>query len=117
MKKYSNSDIQNYVNGLPEMQRGLVVELREAVLATDSKVQEGIKWGSIAFFHQQNICGYWVAKNHVTLLFMEGAMLNDIHGVLEGNGAKARTCKVTADASIHREAITDLLQQCLERGQ
>jgi len=49
------------------------LEIREVVLSADKKIKEGIKWGSIAFFNNKNICGYRVAKQHVTLLFMEGA--------------------------------------------
>ncbi len=116
MIEYSNTEIERYVNGLPELQKKLVLEIREAVLSADNRVKEGIKWGSIAFFNKKNICGYRIAKNHVTLLFMEGASLDDKHHILSGNGAKARTYKTTEKDSVNTEAILDLVRQSLEKG-
>lgn len=73
MIAYSNQEIQRYVEGLVEPQQETVLAMREAVLGADTRMKEAIKWGSIAFFHKKNICGFRVAKAHVTLLFMEGA--------------------------------------------
>jgi len=116
MKAFSNKEIEDYVSTLSDFQRDLVLQIREVVLATDDKVQEGMKWGSIAFFNQKNICGYRIAKAHVTLLFMEGASLQDSFGILEGSGAKARTIKVTKAEDIHKEGIKDLVGQALKIG-
>lgn len=116
MKAFSNKEIDDYVSTLSDFQRALVLQIREAVLATDNKIQEGMKWGSIAFFNNKNICGYRIAKAHVTLLFMEGASLKDKFGILEGSGAKARTIKVTKADDIHEEGIKDLVMQALQNG-
>lgn len=116
MIPYSTKEIENYVNGLTEMQQKFVLEIREAVMAAGKEIKEGIKWGSIAFFNKKNICGYRVAKKHVTILFMEGATLNDTHGILSGDGAKARTYKVSEGDEVNKEALTDLVVQSLKRG-
>lgn len=116
MKTIDNQEIKDYVSSLSPFQKDLVLEVREVVLSADKKIKEGIKWGSIAFFNNKNICGYRVAKQHVTLLFMEGASLNDTHGILSGSGAKARTIKITEAADIHQAAIKDLVQQALKNG-
>lgn len=116
MKKINNQEIETYVDGLTDFQKELVLNLRDIVLSADKRIQEGIKWGSIAFFNEKNICGYRVAKAHVTLLFMEGAGLDDKFGILEGSGAKARTIKVTKAEEIHAEGIKDLVKQALEKG-
>ena len=113
MKAITNQEIKVYVSGLSDFQRELVMSIREVVLAADDRIQEGIKWGSIAFFHTSNICGYRVAKGHVTLLFMEGASLEDKYGILSGSGAKARTIKVTKPEEIHEEGIADLVRQAV----
>ena len=111
-----NQEIENYIAGLTDFQKELVLAIREVVLSADKKVQEGIKWGSIAFFNNKNICGYRVAKQHVTLLFMEGASLDDTHGILQGDGAKARTIKVTKLEEIHKKGIKDLVKQAIANG-
>lgn len=117
MIPYQSKEVAAYVDGLTDLQRELLLPMREAVLSTDSRVKEGIKWGSICFFHNSNICGYRVAKQHVTLLFMEGASLNDTYGVLSGDGAKARTYKYNGKQELNTEAISDLVAQALKNGQ
>lgn len=109
-------EIEDYINGLLPFQKELVQEMRTAVLAAGVEVAESIKWGSIAFHHKQNICGYRVAKAHVTLLFMEGATLADPSGILSGSGARARTYKVPKGGTVNGAAITELVQQCLAKG-
>lgn len=116
MNPSKHPEINTYLAGLTDFQRELVLGIREVVLSTDEQVKEGIKWGSIAFFNQKNICGYRVAKGHVTLLFMEGASLNDTHNILNGTGAKARTIKVTKPEEIPTEGIRDLVRQSLAAG-
>ncbi len=116
MIPYSSKEIESYVNGLEEPQRQLLLEMREAVLSADSKVKESMKWGSIAFHHHKNICGYRVAKKHITLLFMEGASLDDPFKILQGDGAKARTYKLGFGEMVNAEAIQNLVRQALDMG-
>lgn len=116
MKAFSTTEIEEYVNGLTDFQKKAVLEMREAVLGTDERIKEGMKWSSIAFFNQKNICGYRIAKQHITLLFMEGASLNDTHTILTGNGAKARTYKVSENDTVNSTAISELVKQCLDKG-
>lgn len=116
MKRFSSKEIETYVEGLEPDQQKTLMEIREAVLNAGDEVKEGIKWGSIAFFNKKNICGYRVAKKHITLLFMEGAMLNDKGQILAGDGAKARTYKVNLGDKVNGEAITELVKQSLAKG-
>ncbi len=115
MTAIEDQEIVQYVEGLTEFQKPLVLALREAVLSADNRVKESIKWGSIAFHHKKNICGFRVAKAHVTLLFMEGASLKTPN-VLVGNGAKARTYKVTDINEIDSESLSRLVRESLELG-
>lgn len=111
-----SKEIEAYVNGLPDLQKKLVLAIRDVVLSADERMQEGIKWSSIAFFNNQNICGFRVAKAHVTLLFMEGTSLTDTYQILKGNGAKARTYKVTKASEINSEALAALVKESLDMG-
>lgn len=116
MKPIKDKDIEGYINGLADFQKEIVLSVREVVLSVDDKVKEGIKWNSIAFFNNKNICGFRVAKLHVTLLFMEGATLSDSHNILQGNGAKARTYKITNALEVNSEALTELVKESLRSG-
>lgn len=116
MKSIENKEIESYVNSLTDLQKEIILTLREIVLSASENVKEGIKWSSIAFFNKKNICGFRVAKSHITLLFMEGASLQDNYKILQGNGAKARTYKVTNSSEINSIALTELVIECLNSG-
>lgn len=116
MKPIKNKEIESYINGLEDFQKEIVLSIREVVLSVDDKVEEGIKWSSIAFFNNKNICGFRIAKLHVTLLFMEGATLRDKHKILQGKGAKARTYKINNALEINSEALTELVKESLQFG-
>ncbi|MFX3625817.1 MAG: DUF1801 domain-containing protein [bacterium] len=114
MKQVSKvAEVQKYLESLTELQRELLLELREIVLTTDLKIEESIKWGSVCFSLNGNICGYRVAKAHVTLLFFEGSMLNDTQKILSGDGPKARTIKYTGKETLNKTAIQDLVKQAI----
>jgi hypothetical protein len=114
MEKVSKvAEVQKYLESLTDLQRNLLLELREIVLAADQKIEESIKWGSVCFSLKGNICGYRVAKAHVTLLFFEGGLLNDKENILSGDGAKARTIKYTGKEALNKAAIEDLVKQAI----
>lgn len=113
MKNIKSSDIQNYVDSLSELQKSLILEIREVVLNVNPSIEESIKWGSICFHLNGNLCGYRVAKAHVTLLFFEGAALDDKGKILSGTGAKARTFKYDGKNPIPIENLKDLVQQAI----
>ncbi len=115
MMKIKDEEIKTYVERLTDFQKEVVLAIREIVLQTDPRMKESIKWGSIAFHHKKNICGFRVAKDHITLLFMEGASLR-IPNILEGNGAKARTYKVSDVQKIDSESLSNLVKESLELG-
>lgn len=116
MKPIKNKDIESYLNDLEDFQKEIILSIREAVLSVDDKVKEGMKWSSIAFFNNKNICGFRVAKLHVTLLFMEGAALSDKHNILQGKGVKARTYKINNVLEVNSEAIAGLIKESLQFG-
>ena len=116
MKTIKDKSIETYVESLTEFQRGIVLAIRDVVLSAHEDVKEGMKWGSIAFFNHKNICGFRVAKAHITLLFMEGASLSDANGILKGDGAKARTYKVTNVEDIDEKALIKLVKESIQLG-
>ena len=116
MITFTNKDIETYVNGLSDFQKEIVLAIREIVLSADPKMKEAIKWGSIAFYNNKNVCGFRVAKAHITLLFMEGASLKNKDNILQGNGAKARTYKILKVENINAKALTALVKEALSLG-
>ena len=115
LKIKMSNEIENYMATLEPFQREIVNAVRETVLGADSKIKEGIKWGSIAFFNKKNICGFRIAKKHVTLLFMEGSRLKTPN-ILSGDGPKARTYQIANIADLNRKSIEALVQESVALG-
>ena len=116
MTAYQNQEVEEYVAGLSDLQRELVLEIREVVLGVDNRIKEGMKWGSIAFFNQKNICGYRVAKAHVSLVFMDGAHLPDPEGMFTSGGSKSKSFRHDGKASLNVEGLKGLVKAALEAG-
>jgi hypothetical protein len=57
------------------------------------------------------LCFYMVAKEHVLLGFMRGAMLRDPGKVLEGTGKYLRHVKLRSTAEVRRPLVQRLVKQ------
>lgn len=71
-----------------------IQKVREIILSVDDSIQETIKWKSPTFMYKGNMASYFMnAKKHVSLMFHKGAFIEDITGLLEGDGKEGRTAK------------------------
>jgi len=87
-----NPDVDRWFDGYDNPLKDLVQKVREAVLASDERVGEVIKWQAPTFVYKGNIASFFPkARKHVTLMFHRGASLDDPHGLLQGDGATARS--------------------------
>lgn len=110
--KYSQNDVVNdYLNELDAAIAPLFFAVRECVLAAGPSFNESIKW--------KNCLVYGTTKNHIqtvvgkgkfSLIFLNGVTLEDQHGLLEGDGNKARTLRIYGP-DFNRNALTDYVQQ------
>lgn len=83
----------------PEIQK-----VREIILATDSKIEEAIKWSSPTFMYKGNIASFFMnAKKFVSLMFHKGAMIEDKNGILEGEGKESRVVRFKDMEDIHKK--------------
>jgi len=110
----TTTEIKNYINTLTDFQKEIVLEMRSVVLGVDKNIIESIKWSSIAFTANKNLCGFRVAKGHVTLVFFEGSSFNDEFKALEGAGAKVRSYKVKKKENINKDTLISLVKEALE---
>jgi len=93
--------------------RDLVLAVREVVLGADERVTEAIKWQAPTFMYRGNIASFFPkAKKHVTLMFHQGAALDDPAGILDGAGDTSRSLKVTdaEDLDAKKDAIAALVR-------
>lgn len=113
--KPSQNDIVNeYLNNLDEEIAPLFLEVRACVLETGPSFNESIKWKDCLVYgttknHIQTVVG----KGKISLIFFEGVSLEDNYGLLEGDGKKTRTMRITTP-DFNREALREYVRQTLQ---
>ncbi|HEV7195096.1 MAG TPA: DUF1801 domain-containing protein [Pedococcus sp.] len=94
-------------------QAALVQQVRSLVLAVSPKVTEAIKWQAPTFLYRGNIASFYPkSKQHVSLMFHQGASLPDPTGLLEGEGDTSRVAKFADadDLATKAEALQGLVR-------
>ncbi len=113
--KISKNDIVNeYIGTLKDDIAPLFLDIRSTVLAAGPSFNESIKWKNCLVYgttknHIQTVVG----KGKVSLIFFEGVSVKDKYGLLEGDGSKARTMRITSP-DYNKKALTDYVKQTLK---
>ncbi|MFF3226708.1 DUF1801 domain-containing protein [Nocardia suismassiliense] len=109
-------DIQTWLAGLDENQRGRAEELVELVRTADPRLQQAVKWGRITFTTENSwhdwLCGIAAAKKGVRLVFHKGALLDDPDGLLTGSARYVRELPVE-QALESPEAVDALIRSAV----
>jgi hypothetical protein len=113
-------EVESFFEGLSPEHRSLVSDIRKAVLAALPDLEEAIKWQRLTFTRSGNwhhwICGIGVSKKSgVTLHFHKGALLDDPHGLLSGDGKYIRTIAGKSFKDIDEEAFRLLLADAAQK--
>ena len=96
-----NPDVDAWFDRYENPLKDLVQEVRNTILAIDERVGEVIKWQAPTFVYRGNIASFFPkAKKHVTLIFHQGAVIDDPLGLLEGDGDTSRSAKFTSSADL-----------------
>lgn len=90
---------------LDEGRHALVQELRGMILGVGSSVSEEVKYGGLLFSSDKPFCGVFSYTNHVSLEFSSGALLPDLHQVLEGSGTYRRHIKLSSIQDIGEKHV------------
>jgi len=112
-KKSKNDIVNEYIENLEKDIAPLFLEIRDCILAAGS-LNESIKWKNCLVYgttknHIQTVVG----KGKVSLIFFDGVSLKDKHGLLEGDGNKARTMRITSP-DFNKKALQDYVKQTLK---
>ena len=111
----SQNDVVNeYLDNLPAEIVPLFHEVRACVLEAGPAYNESIKWKDCLVYgttknHIQTVVG----KGKISLIFFEGVSIEDRFGLLEGDGKKTRTMRITTP-DFNRAALSDYVQQTLK---
>jgi hypothetical protein len=109
----TNPEVNAWFETYDNPQRDLVLAVRAVVLAADERIDEAVKWQAPTFIYKGNLASFFPkARKHVTLMFHQGAALDDPAGILAGDGDTARTLKIAdrADLGAKADALAGLVR-------
>jgi hypothetical protein len=90
-------------------QKEVLLYMREAILDSDARIEESIKWKSPTFSYKGNIASFMPrSKKHASLMFHTGATIPGEFPHLQGTGDVARYFNV-ADLEEARQLEPELL--------
>lgn len=94
-------------------QRAQLAELRSMIMATVPDAVEALKWGQPCYARNGHFCYLQRAKTHVTLGFQKGAVMDDPHGVLRGDGKQMRHVTFREDDELDAALCADLVREAI----
>lgn len=107
-----NEIVNEYINDLDEGIAPLFLDVRATILAAGPSFNESIKWRNcLVYSTTKNHIQTVVGKGKISLIFFDGINLTDDYGLLEGDGKKTRTMRITS-ADYNRDALQGYVQQC-----
>ena len=113
----SQNDIVNeYLAALDPTIAPLFHAVRAVILTAGPALHESIKWKNCLVYgttrnHIQTVVG----KGKISLIFLEGVALDDTYGLLEGDGNKARTLRITSP-DFNQPALRNYVRQTLAKN-
>jgi hypothetical protein len=91
-----NAAVNDYIDALPAHIERLFINVRETILAAAPSLDEAIKWRNcLTYVSGRNIIQTVLGKQKISLIFFDGIDLDDKAGLLEGEGKRVRTMRIT----------------------
>ena len=93
----NNAAVDAYIDALDESIQPLFVSVRETIIAAEPGLDEAIKWRDcLTYSSRKNLIQTVVGKGKVSLIFFDGLELDDPAGLLEGEGKRVRTLRISS---------------------
>lgn len=115
MKRSKKKAVQEFLNGVmmsdPEKYDSLN-EMRQMVFNLFPKAGERIMYGGIMFsMNEEDFCGLFVRKNHISFEFSNGSLMKDRNKYLEGTGKFRRHLKIRSNSDIKEKEVVSFIKQ------
>jgi uncharacterized protein YdeI (YjbR/CyaY-like superfamily) len=95
--------------------RGEIQKLRSILLACG--LDEDLKWGKPCFmFEGKNVAIIQPFKEHCSLMFFKGALLEDTHGLLRSQGENTQSAlrlEFTSEAQVKKAVLASYVKQAI----
>lgn len=112
--KARDPKVKTYLESLDTPLKDTLLQVRQLILETEPGIEEAIKWrDSLVFMYDKNIIQTVVGKSHLTFIFFDGVQLDDPAGLLEGEGKKNLSVRVSS-MDFDREAFQNLVRQAVD---
>ena len=108
-----NPEVDSWLANYANPQRDLVAKVRDCIMDVSPELSEAVKWQAPTFMYKGNIASFFPkAKKNVTLMFHQGATIDDPLGLLEGDGETSRVARFLdeADFEVKRPALEAVIQ-------
>jgi hypothetical protein len=107
-----------YINELPDWSKKICNKLRQIILSTNKGIIEDWKWNRPTYCYNGLICGIWVFKDHVTLVFFNGSVIDDCFSVLKSsyNGLYGKHIKYKDVSEIDESIIKNYILQSIDNN-
>lgn len=109
-----NKAVDTYINKKQSWQQIILQQLREVLHEADPDISETLKWGAPYYEHDGRVAWMFCAKEWVNFSLLEGALLDDSHGLFEQTDNKAmRTIKIRRGKDVPAKVIARLIKQAV----
>ena len=106
-----DTNVNEYIDTVDEKLKSTFIEVRETILKACPNFEEAIKWKNCLTYNaKKNAIQTVVGKEQITLIFFEGAAMEDKYEVLEGDGKKTRSYRI-APKKLNKATLKALVKQ------
>ncbi|GGK77183.1 hypothetical protein GCM10011405_26210 [Rufibacter glacialis] len=109
----SDQKIETYFAQAPAFAQPICEKLRQVIATADPALTSTWKW-SVPVYEKKGpglVCAIGVFKQHVSLSFFQGALLEDSHGLFTGQDAKGmRSIKFTQVDQVQEEVLVEYIR-------
>ena len=113
-RRSKTAAVNEYIDALPDGIRPLFIAVRETVLAAEPALAEAIKWRNcLTYESSRNVIQTVVGKGKISLIFFDGVDIDDAAGLLEGEGKRVRTMRITSER-FDKRALRSYVKQAVK---
>ena len=108
--------IDSYIEKAAPFAQEICKSLRKIIHKTSSDIEEAVKWGSPMFtYNGKNLCLVWAFKHHASIVFPEGALINDKYKLFNQgeDNLKGRGIQFKGVSEVDEKKIMEYLHQAM----
>jgi hypothetical protein len=117
MIESKNNEVKSFLDGIMMIsteEYNSVIKIRELIFNIYPNVNEKMMYGGIVFsLKEEMFSGLFVNKNHITIEFSKGFLMEDPDSNLEGKGKYRRHLKILNEEDILNKNVAFFIRQAM----